>query len=81
VALAMAFLSVRSIRPRKIRSARDSCCGSGMSHEKYPTQPEPVEQADMDPRKKTKHEQVLPADAHSRTPDTEPEKEKRSDDL
>jgi hypothetical protein len=44
-------------------------------------QAEPIDPNDMDPRKKTRREQGLPPDEHSRTPQTEPEKEKRVDDL
>jgi hypothetical protein len=42
---------------------------------------EPVEPGDMDPNKKPKHEKGLDPAQSSRTPDSEPPKEKRIDDL
>jgi hypothetical protein len=50
--------------------------------DKRTPQHEPIDPKDMDPRKKTRREQGLaPDEQHSRTPETEPEKDKRIDDL
>jgi hypothetical protein len=51
-------------------------------HQRNPTsEKEPVEPGDMDPNKKLKHEKGLDPNQSSRTPDSEPPKEKRIDDL
>jgi hypothetical protein len=53
----------------------------GMRQHNPTSENEPVEPGDMDPNKKPKQEKGLDPSQSSRTPATEPPKDKRIDDL